>query len=133
MLWEPRELGKCRDKSAFGDGCDTCNGDPGDSGVPKRDSFEKGNQSLDFPHFFDVRAYSVNGELAKPRNFARNQDDLPRTFTDAFYEQVGPPQTANPRDSGLFCLLLLLERPSFVSFHFVVVHVLALHWWVMLL
>ena len=36
VLWEPRELGKCRDKSAFGDGCDTCNGDPGDSGVPKR-------------------------------------------------------------------------------------------------
>ena len=36
VLWEPRELGKCRDKWTFGDGCDTCNGDPGDSGVPKR-------------------------------------------------------------------------------------------------
>ena len=39
----------------------------------------------------------------------RNQEDLIRMFTDAFYEHVGP-TTASPRDSGLFCLLLLLER-----------------------
>ena len=52
---------------------------------PSEDSFEKGNQSLDFPHFS-----TFVHTLAKPRNFARNQDDLPRTYTDAFYEQVGP-------------------------------------------
>ena len=90
MLWEPRELGKCKDKSAFGYGCDTSNGDPGGSGVPKRRFVRKRLSKFGFFALCGVRAYSVNGELAKPRNFARNQDDLPQTFTDAFYEHLGP-------------------------------------------
>ena len=51
VLWEPRELGKCRDKSMFGDGCDTCNGNQAILASPSEGSSEKVNQSLDFPHF----------------------------------------------------------------------------------
>ena len=57
---------------------------------PREDSSEKGESKFGFSALCGVRACSVNGELVKSRDFFRNQDDLLRTFTDAFDEQVGP-------------------------------------------
>ena len=82
---------------------------------PSECSSEKGDQSLDFFALcaLKLRTNFVNGELAKPRDFIRSQDDLLRTFTDALDEQVGP-QRQQICCSLVYCgLLLLQERPFF--------------------
>ena len=50
------------------------------------------------------------------RQAAEFRQEPRRSTTDlyrCFLRTGRPPKTANPRDSGLFCLLLLLERPFF--------------------
>ena len=95
MLWEPRDFGECRDKATLGHGCDTCNEDPFDSGVPKRRFVRKSSiKDLISAFFSAFCVYNVNGEFAKWRGFTRKQDNVQWTFPDAFYAQGGPPKTA---------------------------------------
>ena len=106
MLREPRELGKCRNKSAFGDACDTWNADQGDSGVPKRRFVRIRSSKFQFSAFC-IPQWGARQAVEFRQESRRSTTDLYRCFP-----WTGrPPKTANPRASNLFCLLLLLAQP----------------------
>ena len=77
---------------------------------PSEDSSEKSNQSFDFRTLRHSHML-CKWEARQPAEFRQEPRRSTTDFYQCFLRTGRPPKTANMRDSGLFCLLLLLERP----------------------